>query len=121
MQKRIIPYNKGLKDKARYLRKNSTPGEIILWTKLKKRQMLGYKFNRQRPLYNYIMDFFCEELMLAIEIDGSSHFGKWTYDLQRQKFLENKGVVFLRFFESEVKDDVKDVLYRIESWILTNR
>ena len=74
MQKRkIIPYNPNLKELARQLRNNSTKAEIILWQKLKGKQMYGYDFHRQKPIDNYLIDFFCHELMLGIEVDGYSH------------------------------------------------
>ncbi len=69
----ILPYNPKLKEKARYLRKNSTKAEIRLWLYLKGRQMMGYDFHRQKPIDNLIVDFFCRELMLAIEPDGCTH------------------------------------------------
>jgi very-short-patch-repair endonuclease len=59
--------------------------------------MLGYDFHRQKPLNEYIVDFFCNEIMLAIEIDGESHFGKEDHDETQQKKLENLGIRFLRF------------------------
>ena len=85
MRRKIIPYNPALKEKARELRNNSTTSEIKLWKFLKGKQMCGYDFHRQKPLDNYIVDFFCDELMLAVEIDGLSHLGNEKYDNQRQK------------------------------------
>ena len=73
MKRKIIPYNPKLKELARELRNNSTKAEIILWLKLKNKQLYGYDFHRQKPIDNYIVDFFCQELMLAIEVDGYSH------------------------------------------------
>ena len=74
MKKRnIIPYNPKLKELARQLRNNSTKSEIFLWLKLKGKQIYGYNFHRQKPIDDYILDFFCYELMLGIEIDGYSH------------------------------------------------
>jgi very-short-patch-repair endonuclease len=67
-RRKIIPYNPKLKEYARQLRNNSTRSEIILWKYLKGKQMLGYDFHRQKPIDNYIVDFFCSELMLAIEL-----------------------------------------------------
>lgn len=67
-RRKIIPYNPALKEKARELRNNSTKTEILLWLNLKGKQMRGYDFHRQKPIDNYIVDFFCNELMLAIEI-----------------------------------------------------
>ena len=82
--------------------------------------MRGYDFHRQKPLYNFIVDFFCNELMLAIEIDGDSHLTKGEKDKIRQDFLESKGINFLRFSVQEVTTDMKYVLDTISSWIEKN-
>lgn len=89
-RRNIIWYNPALLEKARKLRNESTLSEILLWKYLKGKQMLGYDFHRQKPLNNYIVDFFCNELMLAIEIDGSSHDSeaKQIEDKKRQEILE---------------------------------
>lgn len=81
--------------------------------------MLGYDFDRQKPLDNYIVDFFCKDLNLAIEIDGDSHDHEDAYkaDLVRQQRLESLGIHFLRFDDREVKQDMKNVLRTIEIWI----
>ena len=74
MQKRkIILYNQDLKKLAGQLRKNMTLSEVLLWNELKQKKMLGYDFDRQRPIDNFIVDFYCKELQLAIEIDGDTH------------------------------------------------
>ena len=73
MKRKIIPYNPRLKEFARQLRNNSTKSEIYLWKYLSGKQMMGYDFHRQKPIDNYILDFFCYELMLGIELDGLSH------------------------------------------------
>lgn len=88
MRRIIIPYNPSLIEKARQLRNNSTVTEIMLWKFLKGRQMDGYDFHSPKPLGDYIVDFFCKELMLDIEIDGPSHEGQEEYDKQRQEVLE---------------------------------
>jgi very-short-patch-repair endonuclease len=121
MRRRIIFYNPALKEKARELRNDSTKSEIILWKYLKGNQMLGYDFHRQKPLDNYIVDFFCCELSLAIEIDGDSHDKKQLYDIRRQKRLESLGINFLRFFDMDVKTNIEGVLIVIEDWIKQNR
>ena len=119
MRKRnIIPYDPGLKQLARDLRNNSTLSEILLWKKIKGKQMRGYDFHRQKPLNKFIVDFFCHELMLSIEIDGSSHNDKAGYDEERQKKLESLGVSFLRFHDGDVKFRIDDVLNNIEEWII---
>ena len=106
-----------LKGRARELRKNSTLSEVLLWRHLKGRQMLGYDFDRQKPIGNFIVDFFCNELMLAIEIDGDSHNSKVDQDIERQKMLEGLGVRFLRFIDQEVKQNIEGVVSFIENSI----
>jgi very-short-patch-repair endonuclease len=116
----IIPYNPELKELARKLRKDSTLSEILLWQHLKRKQMLGYDFHRQKPVDNYIVDFFCHELVLAIEIDGVSHDSEKVYlkDTVRQQRLESLGIHFLRFDDRDIKRDIDNVLQCIENWIL---
>ena len=117
MIKKFIPYDPKLKERARNLRLNSTLAEILLWKYLSGKQLEGYKFHRQKPLYRYIVDFFCSELMLAIEVDGISHDGKIHYDNQRQKFLESNDIKFLRFTENQVKCHMEGVWEVINDWI----
>jgi very-short-patch-repair endonuclease len=119
-RKTIIPYDSKLKDLARQLRKNSTLSEVLLWNHLKGKQMLGYDFDRQKPIDKYIVDFFCNELMLAIEIDGDTHNYKIDKDEFRQKKLEGLGVKFLRFTDEDVKKDIEGVVMTIEGWIRRN-
>lgn len=113
-------YNKRLKGFARKLRKESTPGEVRLWTELlRARKMLGYSFNRQRPVLNYIADFMCKDLKLIIEIDGYSHWDEQQYerDQKRQRNLEAEGYTVLRFTEKQVMHDLRNVHSAIEYWI----
>jgi very-short-patch-repair endonuclease len=84
---KIIPYNRGLKELARQLRKNSTLSEVLLWNNIKNKT-LGYEFHRQVPIGEYIVDFFCHELLLAVEIDGSTHDYNFDYDNYKQEELE---------------------------------
>jgi very-short-patch-repair endonuclease len=72
----MLHYDQNLKQRAREPRKNSTLAEVLLWNQLKRRKMLGYSFLRQRPILNYIVDFYCPKLKLVIEIDGDSHRAK---------------------------------------------
>ena len=122
MKQKIIPYNRKLKELAKTLRKNMTFSEVILWNHLKRKQMRGYDFDRQRPIDEYIVDFYCKALMLAIEIDGSTHEGEraWKKDQARQRRLESLGVRFLRFHDGDVKNNLDAVLRTIEGWILEN-
>jgi len=72
---------------------------------------------RQKPIEDYIVDFFCSKLGLIIEIDGESHDGRFHYDAERQKSLESTGLTVLRFNDAEVKSDMTNVLMAIEGWI----
>ena len=122
MRNKIIPYNPKLKVLARKLRKDMTLSEVLLWQELKGKQLLGYDFDRQRPIDNYIVDFYCKQLMLAIEVDGESHTyeGALEKDEIRQKRLESLGVRFLRFDDLDVKKDMPFVLNTIHDWIKEN-
>jgi len=119
-RRKILSYNPALKEKARQLRNDSTKTEILLWTFLKGRQLCGYDFHRQKPIDEYVVDFFCNELMLAIEIDGVSHIGKELYDAKRQSRLEKLGVRFLRFKDDDVFYNCDYVVREIEKWIDNN-
>ncbi len=115
---KIIPYKPYLKKIARELRSNSTLSEILLWEQIKGRR-LGYQFHRQVPMDKYIVDFYCHEIMLAIEIDGFSHYNEdvLRIDQERQIKLEKFGIKFLRFDDSDVKDSMENVLLSIEYYI----
>ena len=118
-KREIIGYERYLKELARKLRQNMTLGEVLLWQRLKRKQMRGYDFDRQRPIDRYIVDFYCKDLKLAIEIDGSSHDGEEAKvnDDIRQKRLESLGVRFLRFTDADVKRNIEMVVSSIEFWI----
>lgn len=117
VKRRIIPYHPSLVPLARQLRQSMTIAEAMLWKELKQKKMLGMDFDRQRPILTYIVDFYCKDLMLAIEIDRGSHDSKQDADGKRQKELESVGVHFLRFQEQEVRNDIVNVLYTIQDWI----
>jgi len=116
-RKKILPYNPILKELARGLRASSTLSEVLLWKHLNGRQMLGYDFDRQKPIDNFIFDFFCSELMLAIEIDGDTHNYKAARDDERQRRLEVFGIRFLRFADRDVKRNMEGVISVNENWI----
>jgi very-short-patch-repair endonuclease len=100
-----------------------TISEVLLWNELKQKKMLGFDFDRQRPIDAYIVDFYCKELQLAIEIDGESHVGIEAFrnDFIRQTRLESLGVRFLRFDDMEVKCCMDEVIERIQEWIEAHR
>jgi very-short-patch-repair endonuclease len=110
---KIIPYNPRLKELARELRKNSTFAEVLVWMNIKGK-CYGYEFHRQVPIDEYIVDFYCHELHLAIEIDGNTHDYNFEKDDLRQKKLEGLGVNFIRFNDRDVKQNINDILRAIE-------
>ncbi|MER2998446.1 endonuclease domain-containing protein [Pontibacter populi] len=121
MKRIVIPYKPYLKELAKQLRQNSTLSEVLLWNELKNRKLIGRDFDRQKPLGNYIVDFYSKKLLLAIEIDGDSHDYIYNADVHRQQELEKLGIRFLRFEDLEVKKDIQNVVRAIESWVLENR
>ncbi len=122
MRRKIIPYNPKLKELARHLRNNSTQAEVRLWLRLKGKQRLGYDFHRQKPINNFILDFFCNELMLGIEVDGYSHMieGVQERDKLKNMKMEELGITILRFHDDEIFMDIDKVIYRIDGWITNN-
>ena len=120
IDKMKITYNSNLKILARNLRNNSTKSEIILWGYLRGRKMMGYKFSRQKPIDNYIADFFCNELKLVIELDGHSHQIDVVFekDLKKTQELNNLGITVLRFDDKEVFENIDNVLREIEQFII---
>ena len=105
---------------ARMLRNNMTVAEVRLWNELKNKQLCGIDFHRQKPIDEFVVDFYCPKLSLAIEIDGDSHEGKLERDSQRQRDIEKFGVFFLRFSHQEVMQDLEGVVDSIANWIETN-
>ncbi len=92
-----------------------TKSEVVLWQKLRCKQ-LGFKFRRQFGIGNYIVDFYCSTLHLAVEIDGGTHdYGKQVvYDEKRQQYLESLGIKVIRFNSKEVLENVNNVLNQID-------
>jgi very-short-patch-repair endonuclease len=119
MRRKIIPYNPRLTELARQLRNNSTKSEIYLWKHLSGKQMMGYDFHRQKPIDNYILDFFCYELMLGIELDGATHVFEDVVerDLKKQARLKELGITILRFNDNQVFHDIRNVLNAVEGFI----
>ena len=119
MKRTIIPYNPKLKEFARKLRKTMTFSEVKVWNELKNGQLMGYDFDRQRPIGNYIVDFYCKDLLLALEIDGITHQdeGVMYKDKIRQKELEALGVTFLRFDALLCVNKVEAAVKEIGRWI----
>jgi very-short-patch-repair endonuclease len=109
----VIPYNPRLKHLARELRKNSTLSEVLMWQNIKGK-CYGHEFHRQVPIDEFIVDFYCHELKLAIEIDGQTHDYNFEKDDTRQQRLESFGIKVVRFSDYDVKRNMNDILRALE-------
>jgi very-short-patch-repair endonuclease len=119
MKRNIFPYNPKLKELAKKLRSKMTYSEVKLWNELKNAKLNGYDFDRQRAIGNYIVDFYCKDVQLAIEIDGITHEeekAKWK-DERRQKQLQESEIHFLRFDALLVVNKVEVVVREIARWL----
>ena len=114
-----ITYNPKLKEFARNLRNQSTKSEIILWNRLKRKQVMGYDFHRQKPIGNFIVDFFCNKLRLAIELDGVTHNYEEVVkkDKLKEERLSKIGIKVLRFTDNDVVSNIDGVLTVILDYI----
>ena len=115
-----LPINApSLKENRIKLRKNQTHVEFILWSKLRNKQLLGIKFYRQYSIGYYIVDFYCHQYKLVIELDGGQHNEKSrkAYDDKRTQFLNGQGIVVLRFWDNDVINNIKGVLEVIKRQI----
>ena len=115
----MLPYNRNLKQHSRQLRENMTDAERHLWAKVRMKQLKGYQFYRQKPIGDYIVDFFCPGAKLVIEIDGSHHLVGETieYDRIRDDYLSSLGLRVLRFTNTDVLTDIETVVDSIRGEI----
>lgn len=114
--KRGINNLKYLKAHRKNLRNNPTKAETMLWKALRKNQLEGRKFRRQHSISNYILDFYCPEEKLAVEVDGEVHYNMVNeqYDHKRKLFLENYGIQLLRFENKQIFENLDIVLEAIK-------
>lgn len=98
---------------ARRMRREPTKAERILWQRLRRRQLGDYKFRRQHPIGNYIVDFYCAETKLIVEVDGDVHAYQKEKDTERTAVLEAQGYRVIRFWNGQVLQDVDKVLTMI--------
>ncbi|PKL79097.1 MAG: DNA methylase [Ignavibacteriae bacterium HGW-Ignavibacteriae-4] len=119
MKRKIIPYNPKLKAFARKLRNESTRSEVTLWIQIKSKVISKYGFLRQKPLGNYIVDFYCYELNLVMELDGLTH--SWERikekDYDKELYLNGLGLNVLRFADSAILSNMDFVLDYIFKYI----
>lgn len=95
-------YNRGHNIFAREMRKNPTPAEEKMWQEILKNRPWGYKFTRQKPIWSFILDFYCAKLSLAIELDWEGHNKNKEYDNQRTSFLSSNWISVIRYWNNEV-------------------
>jgi len=111
----MLSYNKNLKGYSRVLRRNMTNAERLLWSKLKGKQLKGFQFNRQKPIGNYIVDFYCLNAKLVIEVDGGQHYrhdGKQE-DRVRDDYMAQHGLRVLRFSDRDIFENIDGVVETI--------
>ncbi|MDO6644458.1 endonuclease domain-containing protein [Acinetobacter guillouiae] len=109
------PYNKNLKQLSRDLRNNMTDAELLLWSKLRRKQILGLQFYRQKPVLNYIVDFYCPAINLVIECDGGQHYTDegLEADRVRDDALAQQGLVILRFDNGQILLEIDSVISKV--------
>jgi very-short-patch-repair endonuclease len=105
-----LPHNPALKERAKALRRAGNLAEVLLWNQLKQKQLHGLDFDRQKIIGNYIVDFYCAEKAVVIEVDGSSHDDKVEYDAQRDAFLMGLGLTVIHLRDADVKKNLADVM-----------
>jgi very-short-patch-repair endonuclease len=113
----MLRYNKDLKSKARQLRKHMTDSEIILWSRLRGKQIRRVQFYRQKPIGEYIVDFYGPRAKIVVEIDGSQHSRgeRFERDQKRDQYSASLGLEVMRFNSREVllnTDEVVEVIHR---------
>jgi len=114
-RREIFRYNPNLKEPARLLRKNMTDAERKLWSKIRMKQIKGCRFLRQRPIGQYIVDFYCPEAKLVIEVDGGQHFTREgrESDQSRDTYLRSLDLRILRFNNHDVLKNIQEVVDEI--------
>jgi len=111
----VLPYNSKLKEPSRNLRNNQTDAEVALWQRIRRKQILGVQFYRQKPILNFIVDFYAPVAGLVIECDGSQHYTVEgvTADRSRSKVLEDLNLTVLRFDNRQILLEIDAVCMQI--------
>ena len=111
----MLFYNIKLKGYARQLRTNMTDVERLLWSKVRKKQLKGYQFYRQRIVGNYIVDFYCPKAKLIVEVNGGQHYNNKEIkkDKTRDDYMRKQGLKVLRFSDREILENLNGVIERI--------
>ena len=112
----FLKYDKRLTVLARENRKNPTPAETLIWHKLlRSKQFEHHKFHRQKPIGPYIVDFYCSELRLVIEIDGDSHATQADYDTQRTEYLSTLGLRVIRYANRDILNNLPGIYEHLQT------
>jgi very-short-patch-repair endonuclease len=114
--------NRELVERARILRNNMTLAEIILWSRLRSKKINGYKFRRQQPIFDYVVDFYCDELKMIIEVDGEIHLlsEKTDSDLKRDKILKINGYHIIHLTNLEIETELDATIKKVRAFIASN-
>ena len=112
----FLRYNKNHKDNARMLRRNMTKPERFLWSKIRSKQVQGLQWYQQKPIANYIVDFYCPKAKLVIEIDGDQHYEETmrVKDEERDNALQSLDICVLRFGNNDIFQNIEGVLMSIQ-------
>src|SRR5699024_6546996 len=105
-----LPYNPELKERARELRQAGNLSEVLFWNQVKNKQFKGFDFDRQKIIGNYIVDFYCPNCQVVIEIDGSSHDDKVEYDKERDQYLESLGLTVIHIPVNDIMFELGNVM-----------
>jgi very-short-patch-repair endonuclease len=105
---------------ARILRKDQTKAEKIVWELLRKRKFRNYKFRRQHVIEGFVLDFYCHELKLGIELDGEIHLKRKEYDQLRQDIIESEGISVIRINNNEITGTNKEIIAKIEKTLFSH-
>jgi very-short-patch-repair endonuclease len=112
----MLPYDRKLKDRSQQLRKRMTAAETFLWSKIRMKQVKGHWFYRQKPVGEYIADFYCPKAKLVVEVDGGQHYSNEIveYDKARNEYMKSLGLRVIRFTNKEVLTNIEGVVKTIE-------
>ncbi len=115
----MLPFNKKLKPFARHLRSNMTDAEQLIWSKIRRKQIADSKFYRQKNIRQYIVDFYCPQGKLILEIDGGQHYEEKgaEKDRERDQYLKRLGFMVLRFSYIDVLKNIDGVIERIDEYL----
>ena len=112
----MLPYDRKLKERSQQLRKSMTAVETFLWSKIRMKQVKDHWFYRQKPIGEYIADFYCPKAKLVVEVDGGQHYSNEIveYDKARSEYMAGLGLRVIRFTNTEVLTNIRSVIEIIE-------